>query len=81
MDRGKPITLDQYLKRPARDISSVGATVPPAVVLHEPGKDHRRKDGRRPRHRSSPGAIKPAQPPLSGATPSVAAKTASRDEA
>jgi hypothetical protein len=35
-----PITLDQYLKRTgAKDLSSVGSAVPPAVVLHEPGKD------------------------------------------
>src|SRR5476649_2172194 len=35
----QPITLDQYLKRTgARDISAAGATVPPTVVLHEPGK-------------------------------------------
>jgi hypothetical protein len=36
----EPITLDQYLKRVgAKDISSTGAVVPPAVVLHEPEKD------------------------------------------
>jgi hypothetical protein len=33
----QPITLEQYLKRTgARDLSSIGAAVPPAVVLHEP---------------------------------------------
>jgi len=33
----QPITLDQYLKRTgARDVSAIGAAVPPAVVLHEP---------------------------------------------
>ena len=36
----EPISLDQYLKRTgAKDISSVGAVVPPAVVLHEPEKE------------------------------------------
>ena len=36
----QPITLDQYLKRMgARDISAVGAAVPPATVLHEPRTD------------------------------------------
>jgi hypothetical protein len=36
----EPITLEQYLKRVgAKDISSGGASVPPAVVLHEPEKD------------------------------------------
>jgi hypothetical protein len=35
-----PITLDQYLKRMgARDVSAVGAAVPPATVLHEPEKE------------------------------------------
>jgi hypothetical protein len=33
----QPITLEQYLKRTgARDISAIGAAVPPATVLHEP---------------------------------------------
>jgi hypothetical protein len=33
----EPITLEQYLKRTgARDISGMGAAVPPATVLHEP---------------------------------------------
>jgi len=32
-----PITLDQYLKRAgARDISSGGGSIPPAVILHQP---------------------------------------------
>jgi hypothetical protein len=36
----QPITLDQYLKRTgAPDISAIGASVPPAVVLHEPKPD------------------------------------------
>ena len=36
----QPITLDQYLKRVgARDISATGAAVPPATVLHQPGKE------------------------------------------
>jgi hypothetical protein len=36
----QPITLDQYLKRTgARDISAIGATAPPATVLHEPEKE------------------------------------------
>ncbi len=36
----EPITLDQYLKRVgAKDISTTGAVVPPAVVLHEPEKE------------------------------------------
>jgi hypothetical protein len=36
----QPITLDQYLKRTgARDISTTGAAVPPATVLHEPKKE------------------------------------------
>ncbi len=36
----QPITLDQYLKRTgAHNISGRGATVPPAVVLHEPVKE------------------------------------------
>jgi hypothetical protein len=35
-----PITLDQYLKRTgARDLTSSGAAVPPATVLHEPQKE------------------------------------------
>jgi len=35
-----PITLDQYMKRiGARDIAGTGASVPPAVVLHDPKKD------------------------------------------
>jgi len=35
----EPISLDQYLKRAgAKDISSTGAMVPPAVILHEPEK-------------------------------------------
>lgn len=33
----QPITLEQYLKRTgATDISTIGAAVPPAVVLHSP---------------------------------------------
>ena len=33
----QPITLDQYLKRSgAHDLSAVGGSVPPAVVLHQP---------------------------------------------
>jgi len=33
----QPITLDQYLQRTgARDVSTIGAAVPPATVLHEP---------------------------------------------
>jgi len=33
----QPITLDQYLKRAgAPDVSAIGATIPPAVILHEP---------------------------------------------
>jgi hypothetical protein len=36
----EPITLEQYLKRAgAKDISSLGASVLPAVVLHEPEKE------------------------------------------
>jgi hypothetical protein len=36
----QPITLEQYLKRTgARDVSGTGAAVPPATVLHEPGKE------------------------------------------
>jgi hypothetical protein len=36
----EPITLEQYLKRAgAKDISATGASVAPAVVLHEPEKD------------------------------------------
>jgi len=73
-----PITLDQYLKRTgAVDISSVGATVPPAVVLHEPGKQPPSKRTEAiPPPLPPPGEIKPAQPPLSGANPPVtAAKT------
>ncbi len=36
----QPITLEQYLKRTgARDLSSSGAAVPPATVLHEPVKE------------------------------------------
>jgi len=36
----QPITLDQYLKRTgAPDISAIGASIPPAVVLHEPKPD------------------------------------------
>jgi hypothetical protein len=55
-----PITLDQYLKRAgAKDLSSVGSTVSPAVVLHEPGKD-----------KPAPPAISPA---ATIAAPSVAA--------
>jgi len=35
-----PITLDQYLKRSgARDLTSLGAAVPPATVLHQPEKE------------------------------------------
>ena len=35
-----PITLDQYMKRiGARDITGTGASIPPAVVLHDPKKD------------------------------------------
>jgi hypothetical protein len=52
----QPITLDQYLKRKgARDISAGGASVPPAVVLHEPGKAA-------PAAPSAP-AVPPATPP------------------
>ncbi len=41
LDRGwiaeEPITLDQYLKRSgAQDLSTLGAAVPPVVILHEP---------------------------------------------
>ncbi len=33
----QPITLEQYLKRTgARDVSAIGAAVPPATVLHQP---------------------------------------------
>jgi len=33
----QPITLDQYLKRTgAPDVSAIGSTVPPAIVLHAP---------------------------------------------
>ena len=36
----EPITLDQYMKRiGARDIAGTGASIPPAVVLHDPKKD------------------------------------------
>jgi hypothetical protein len=36
----QPITLDQYLKRTgATDVASIGATVPPAVVLHAPRQE------------------------------------------
>ena len=55
-----PITLEQYLKRTgARDLSSSGAAVPPAVVLHEPKAE------------SSTSASTPAPPPL----PSAPAKS------
>ena len=36
----QPITLDQYLKRTgAPNVSAIGASVPPAVILHEPKKE------------------------------------------
>jgi hypothetical protein len=71
----QPITLDQYLKRTgAVDISNVGATVAPAVVLHEPGKEPLPRNTA-PVPPPLPGtAIKPAQPPLFS-TPPEAPKT------
>jgi len=70
-----PITLDQYLKRTGMiDISSVGATVAPAVVLHEPGKEPpSKKTEAIPPPLPAPAPIKPAQPPLSGAIPPTTA--------
>jgi hypothetical protein len=36
----QPITLDQYLKRTgAPDVTAIGATVPPAVILHAPRQE------------------------------------------
>jgi hypothetical protein len=57
----EPITLDQYLKRiGAKDISSAGAVVPPAVVLHEPEKD-------KPKTVTAPVPVPP--PPLAANPP------------
>jgi len=53
----QPITLEQYLKRTgAPDLSSIGAAVPPAIVLHAA-----RADG--------PSDASPAPPPLPDYTP------------
>ena len=73
----EPITLDQYLKRTgAVDISSVGATVPPAVVLHEPGKEPPSKKTVLVPPPLPPGTeIKPAQPPLASTPPPAIPKT------
>jgi hypothetical protein len=76
-----PITLDQYLKRTGMvDISSVGATVAPAVVLHEPGKEPpSRKTEAIPPPLPAPTPIKPAQPSLSGgAIPTATAPKTNR---
>jgi hypothetical protein len=36
----QPITLEQYLKRTgARDVSAIGAAIPPATVLHKPSTE------------------------------------------
>jgi hypothetical protein len=66
-----PITLDQYLKRTgAVDISSVGANVPPAVVLHEPAKEApSKKTVSVPPPLPPGGPIKPVQPPLATTVP------------
>jgi hypothetical protein len=66
----EPITLDQYLKRlGAKDISSTGAVVPPAVVLHEPEKE-------KPKPVAPPAPVLPpapvaAQPPAAPVLPSA----------
>jgi hypothetical protein len=57
----QPITLEQYLKRTgARDISGVGAAVPPPTVLHEPKGEPASPPP--PPIPSSPATFKPAQP-------------------
>lgn len=61
-----PITLEQYLKRTgARDLSSSGAAVPAAVVLHEP-----KSESSTPSPAPAAGTA-PAPPPL----PSAPAKS------
>ena len=54
----QPITLDQYLKRVgARDLASTGGAVPPATVLHEPGKETEKEPS------AAPPPPLPASPP------------------
>jgi hypothetical protein len=63
----EPITLEQYLKRVgAKDISNTGASVPPAVVLHEPEKD-------KPKATTAPVPVPP--PPLATGASSVTPPT------
>ena len=65
----QPITLEQYLKRTgARDVSAVGAAIPPATVLHEP-----RPDAAVPKP-SAPPTSSPLEhrPPPLPASPSIA---------
>ena len=67
----QPITLDQYIKRTgAKDISGLGAAVPPAVVLHEPGKE--RPAAEKPAVVPPPVPAPTIPPPLP-ATPAAAA--------
>jgi hypothetical protein len=64
----EPITLEQYLKRTgARDIATSGASVAPAVVLHEPKKmDHAPAPG-------TPVSVRSAAPPPGLVLPPVPA--------
>jgi hypothetical protein len=58
----EPITLEQYLKRAgAKDISSIGAAVAPAVVLHEPEKE---------KPQPAPAPV-PAPPAAAGSPPAI----------
>ena len=80
LDKGwiaeQPITLDQYLKRAgARDISNGGATVPPVMVLHQPGKEPPSKKTESippPLPPAAPAKITAPAPPIAAAAPAVA---------
>jgi hypothetical protein len=57
----EPITIDQYMKRiGAKDISTTGAVVPPAVVLHEPELE-------KPKQAAPPVPLPVTPPPVAAA--------------
>jgi hypothetical protein len=60
----QPITLDQYLKRTgAPDVTSIGATVPPAVILHAPRQETAPTPSPQPRDVPAAPRVAEAPPP------------------
>jgi hypothetical protein len=69
----QPITLEQYLKRTgARDVSGVGAAIPPATVLHEPRAEPAAPQASSTRVETIPPPLPATPSPVVAVRPSVA---------